>query len=198
MATPCSLWVVSRQRPLPHRASHICPSHSLLVSSADLVVLHRALGCVCARNVTSHTHPCLNHSFLQVPHAHFTASTGVVLLISVVRTMIGMLLCCEASIANQMIRRIGILLADVAEGEEEMRRSKLLYLSCSGVCCWPWATGVVLASIVGGVSMVESLVLDELFARLLVLLDDELKIALCVAMDWVMVWLGLAINAVDR
>ena len=115
MATPCSLWVVSSQRPLPHRASHICPSHSLLVSSVDLVFLHRALGCACARNVTSHTHPCLNHSFLQVPHAQFTASTGMVLLINVVSTMIGMLLRWEANIANQMISRIGVLLADVVD-----------------------------------------------------------------------------------
>ena len=125
----------------------MCPSHSLLVSSVDRVFLHRALGCACARNVTSHTHPCLNHSFLQVPHAQFTASTGVVLLISVVSTMIGMLLRWEASTANQMISRIGVLLANVAEGEEELCTGKLsrcppslvfmLWCWCGGVCCWP-------------------------------------------------------------
>ena len=37
---------------------------------------------------------------------------------------------------------------------------------------------MVLVSMVGGMAMVESCVLDELFAELLMLLDDELKIAL--------------------
>ena len=71
-------------------------------------------------NVTRHTHPCENHSFLQVPQAQFTASTGVVLLIRAASTMIGVLMRGEASAANQMISRIGILLANVAEGQEEL------------------------------------------------------------------------------
>ena len=66
-------------------------------------------------NVTRHTHPCENHSFLQVPQAQFTASTGVVLLIRAASTMIGVLMRGEASAANIMMSRVDILLVHVAE-----------------------------------------------------------------------------------
>ena len=68
MATPCSLLVVSSQRPLPNRASHSSPS--LFVSSVDRVFLHRALGCACARNVTWHIHPLRNQCGSHVLHEH--------------------------------------------------------------------------------------------------------------------------------
>ena len=60
MVTPCSLLVVSSQRPLP----------GLFVSSADRVFLHRALGCVCARNVTWHIQPLRNQCISHVLHEH--------------------------------------------------------------------------------------------------------------------------------
>ena len=43
-------------------------------------------------NVTRHTHPCKNQSFPQVPHAQFTASTGVVLLVRAASSMIEVLM----------------------------------------------------------------------------------------------------------
>ena len=138
-------------------------------------------------NVTLHTHPCENHSFLQVPQAQFTASTGVVLLIRAASTMIGMLMRGEASAANKMMSRVDILLVNVAEGLEELYVGEvsgyppslaiMLWCWCGGICCCPWASAgvVVLASVAGGMPMVGSCVLGELFAELL---EDELKIAL--------------------
>ena len=109
--------------------------------------VQQASGCICMWNVTLHTHPCANHSFLQVPHAQLTASTGVVLLIRAASAMIGMLVRGEASAANQMISRVGILLANVADGQEELYVGEvsgcppslafMLWCWCGGICCWP-------------------------------------------------------------
>ena len=60
MVSPCSLLVVSSQRPLP----------GLCVRSADRVFLHRALGCACARNVTRHIQPFRNQCISHVLHEH--------------------------------------------------------------------------------------------------------------------------------
>ena len=67
------------------------------------------------RNVTRHIHPSKNQSFPRVPHAQFTASTGVVLLMRAASTMIGVLMRGEASAANIVMSQVDILLVHVAE-----------------------------------------------------------------------------------
>ena len=140
-------------------------------------------------NVTRHTHPCENQSFPQVPHAQFTASTGVVLLMKAASTMIVVLMRGAASAVKVVMTQAGIILVRVAD-EQYVEVSGCppslaipVWCCCGGSGCHVASAGVVvlgfgymlmLAGAAGGASLVGPCALDELLAELL---EEELKIA---------------------